>query len=57
MTKLQIEQKIASKQNALSWWVAKLAISRKSSLISMRALHAENLRKEIATLQGVLDRA
>ena len=52
MTIKQIEQKIASKQNALAWWVAKLATSRKPSLISMRAMHAENLRKEIAQLNA-----
>ena len=48
-----IEQKIASKQNALAWWIAKLSTSRKPSLISMRAMHAENLRKEIAALKGI----
>lgn len=53
MTDITIEQKITSKQNALAWWVAKLTKSRKPSLIHMRALHAENLRKEIAQLKGI----
>ena len=54
MSILEIELKIASKQNALKWWLAKLAKSRKPSLIAMRALHAQNLRKEIGELKGVM---
>ena len=49
MTKIE---KIEKLERDLAWWTAKLNKSRKNSLRAMRAMHANAIRKELATLRG-----
>ena len=49
MTKQQIIEKL---ERDLAWWEAKLNRSRKPSLASMRAMHANHIRNELAKLKG-----
>ena len=45
-------EKIEKLERDLAWWTAKLNKSRKNSLRAMRAMHANAIRKELATLRG-----
>ena len=45
-------QKIAKLEKDLAWWEAKLNRSRKPSLMSMRAMHANHIRNELAKLKA-----
>ena len=45
-------QKIEKLERDLAWWTAKLNKSRKNSLRAMRAMHANAIRGELATLRG-----
>ena len=44
-------EKIARLETHLAWWTAKLNRSRKNSLIAMRALHVNAIRKELEALK------
>ena len=44
-------EKIARLESQLSEWTAKLNRSRKNSLIAMRALHVNAIRKELEALK------
>ena len=44
-------EKIARLEGQLSEWTAKLNRSRKNSLIAMRALHVNAIRKELEALK------
>tara|TARA_R110002020_G_scaffold7244_1_gene30657 strand:+ start:366 stop:512 length:147 start_codon:yes stop_codon:yes gene_type:complete len=44
-------EKIARLETDLAWWTAKLNRSRKNSLIAMRALHVNAIRKELEALK------
>jgi len=46
------QEKIAKLEKDLAWWTAKLNRSRKPSLMSMRAMHANHIRNELAKLKG-----
>ena len=45
-------QKIEKLERDLAWWTAKLNRSRKPSLISMHAMHADHIRNELAKLKA-----
>ena len=44
-------EKIQKLERDLAWWTAKLNRSRKPSLMSMRAMHADHIRNELRKLQ------
>ena len=44
-------QKIARLETQLAEWTAKLNRSRKNSLLAMRALHVNAIRKELEALK------
>ncbi len=44
-------EKIAKLEKDLAWWTAKLNRSRKPSLMSMRAMHANAIRNELKQLK------
>ena len=48
MTKTERIEKL---ERDLAWWTAKLNRSRKNSLIAMRALHVNAIRKELEALK------
>ncbi len=45
------QEKIEKLERDLAWWTAKLNRSRKPSLISMRGMHADHIRNELAKLK------
>ena len=45
------QDKIEKLERDLAWWEAKLNKSRKNSLRAMRAMHANAIRNELATLK------
>jgi len=46
------QEKIKKLERDLAWWEAKLNRSRKPSLASMRAMHANHIRNELAKLKA-----
>ncbi len=53
LTDQQLAERLTKKQADLEWWEAKLAKSRKASLIGIRSAHCATLRKEIAEIKGI----
>jgi len=53
LTDKELAERLNKKQADLTWWHAKLAKSRKASLIGIRAKHCSMLRKEIVELKGI----
>lgn len=53
MTDSQLEKQIVKVASDLAWWQAKLAKSRKVSLISIRSAHVSWNEQELARLKGI----
>jgi hypothetical protein len=54
---VDLQDRLEQKKKDVFWWEKKLQTSRKPSLISMRAMHHQQAKKDVKTLEKALKKA